>query len=90
MIWAREIVITALGCINTLRGRKIGENIFPTSAPRFPKQHCFLKVLWFRAFSQEQNLHEDEYWVLVQWYGQEKIEELGAKPVPLPLCPPQF
>jgi hypothetical protein len=25
----------------------------------------------------------------VEWYWQEKTEELGEKPVPVPLCPPQ-
>jgi hypothetical protein len=26
----------------------------------------------------------------VEWYWQEKTEELGEKPVPVPLCPPQI
>jgi hypothetical protein len=32
-------------------------------------------------------------WVLratVEWYWQEKTEELGEKPVPVPLCPPKI
>jgi hypothetical protein len=27
---------------------------------------------------------------MVEWYWQDKIEELGEKPVPVPLCPPQI
>jgi hypothetical protein len=26
----------------------------------------------------------------VEWYWQGKTEELGEKPVPVPLCPPQI
>jgi hypothetical protein len=29
-------------------------------------------------------------WTLVEWYWQGETEELGEKPVPVPLCPPQI
>jgi hypothetical protein len=31
-----------------------------------------------------------EYGALMEWYWQGKTEELGEKPVPVPLCPPQI
>jgi hypothetical protein len=32
----------------------------------------------------------DEYGAMVELYWQEKTEELGEKPTPVPLCPPQI
>ena len=32
----------------------------------------------------------DEYGAMVEWYWQGKIELLWAKPVLVPLCPPQI
>jgi hypothetical protein len=30
------------------------------------------------------------WWATVEWYRQEKTEEPGEKPVPVPLCPPRI
>jgi len=73
---ASQIVITALGCINPLKSRKIGGKFFPPVLLDFRNSFAFGRVLWLRPFSQEQHLHEDEYGALVLRYGQEKTEEL--------------
>jgi hypothetical protein len=61
---ASQIVITALGCINPLKGRKIDDSIFPSNAAQFPQQRRFLKVTLatpFFPFWKKQHLHEDKY-----------------------------
>jgi hypothetical protein len=42
-------------------------------------------------FSSPRNLDDIGVWIApVEWYWQREIEELGAKPVSVPLCPPQL
>jgi hypothetical protein len=49
-----------------------------------PKRGCPLTLAYY-AFQMIW------FWrATVEWYWQEKTEELGEKPVPVPICPPQI
>jgi hypothetical protein len=50
------------------------------------------RCLWTAAAKGPIVHSQDDIWLCratVEWYWQGKTEELGGKPVPVPLCPPQ-
>jgi hypothetical protein len=56
-----------------------------------PQMHVFLFISYsVSSYRTPYGVVIDGYGAMVGWYWQGKTEELGEKPAPVPLCPPQI